>query len=236
MVLSILIVLLSSTSSVLANAHSAQSTYTQKAQQLLNKMTPEEKVGQLFLITFHGDALSEDSELFSLMQDYQIGGVVLTRANENFTGPENTLESATALIAQLQQRNWENSLSDFANEEMEQTKNNYVPLFIGISQDGDSYPFDQILSGLSTVPNQMAIGATFSTDLAKSNGELLGRELQAVGFYLFWDLLWMFLIPAILPAMPVWAHEPSEVTRIGLGNWVNSLSAVCIPAAIQNWS
>lgn len=185
LVLSILIVLLSSTSSVLANAHSAQSTYTQKAQQLLNKMTPEEKVGQLFLITFHGDTLSEDSELFSLMQDYQIGGVVLTRANENFTGPENTLESATALIAQLQQKNWENSLSDFANEEMEQTKNNYVPLFIGISQDGDSYPFDQILSGLSTVPNQMAIGATFSTDLAKSNGELLGRELQAVGFNLF---------------------------------------------------
>ena len=66
--------LLSSTGSVLANSQNAQNTYTQKAQQLLDKMTPEEKVGQLFLITFQGDTLSEDSELFALMQDYQVGG------------------------------------------------------------------------------------------------------------------------------------------------------------------
>ncbi len=185
LVLSILIVMLSSTGSVLANSQNAQSTYTQKAQQLLNKMTPEEKVGQLFLITFQGDTISEDSELLDLMQDYQVGGVVLSRADDNFSGPDNTVATAAAFIKQLQQKNWENSLANFANEEMEQTQKNYVPLFIGISQDGDSFPFDQILSGLSTLPNQMAIGATFSTELAKSSGELLGQELQAMGFNLF---------------------------------------------------
>ncbi|MGV8025215.1 MAG: glycoside hydrolase family 3 N-terminal domain-containing protein [Anaerolineaceae bacterium] len=185
LVLSILTLLLSSTGSVLANSQDAQNTYTQKAQQLLNKMTPEEKVGQLFLITFQGDTISENSELFDLMQDYQVGGVVLSRADDNFSGPEGTVTNTFALITQLQQNNWENSLSGFINEEMEQTKKNYVPLFIGISQDGDSYPFDQILSGLSTLPNQMAIGATFSTELAKSSGELLGQELQAMGFNLF---------------------------------------------------
>ncbi|MHB8808097.1 MAG: glycoside hydrolase family 3 N-terminal domain-containing protein [Anaerolineaceae bacterium] len=185
LVLSILALLLSSTGSVLANSQNAQNTYTQKAQQLLDKMTPEEKVGQLFLITFQGDTLSEDSELFALMQDYQVGGVILSRADDNFSGPEGTVTNAYALITQLQQKNWENSLAGFINEEMEQSKKNYVPLFIGISQDGDSYPFDQILSGLSTLPNQMAIGATFSTELAKSSGELLGQELQAMGFNLF---------------------------------------------------
>ena len=185
LVLSILAILLSSTSSVLANSQNAQSTYTQKAQQLLDKMTPEEKVGQLFLITFQGDTISEDSELFDLMQDYQVGGVILSRADDNFSGPEGTVTNTFALITQLQQKNWENSLAGFVNEEMEQSKKNYVPLFIGISQDGDSYPFDQILSGLSTLPNQMAIGATFSTELAKSSGELLGQELQAMGFNLF---------------------------------------------------
>lgn len=185
LILSILVTLLASTRPVLANARSAQSTYTQKAQQVLNKMTPEEKVGQLFLITFQGDTILEDSELVALMQDYQIGGVVLSRADDNFSGPDDTVTTTAALIRQLQQNNWKNSLTDLANEEMEQTKKNYVPLFIGISQDGDSYPFDQILSGLSTQPNQMAIGATFSTELARSSGELLGQELQAMGFNLF---------------------------------------------------
>ena len=185
LVLSILALVFSSTGSVLANSQNVQDTYTQRAQQLLNKMTPEERVGQLFLITFQGDTISEEGELFALLQDYQVGGVVLSRSDDNFTGPEGTVDSAAALIAQLQQTTWQNSLSMVESEEGTQIKKNYAPLFIGISQDGDSYPFDQILSGLSTLPNQMAIGATFSTELAKSSGELLGQELHALGFNLF---------------------------------------------------
>lgn len=185
LVLSILLLILSSTGSVLANSQNAQNTYTQKAQQLLDKMTPEEKVGQLFLITFQGNTVSDELELSNLLQDYQVGGVILSRADDNFSGPEDTVQSASDLITQLQQKTWENSLAGFINEEMEQTQKNYVPLFIGISQDGDSYPFDQIISGLSSLPNQMAIGATFSTELAKSSGELLAQELQALGFNLF---------------------------------------------------
>lgn len=185
LVLNILTLVFSSTGSVLANSQNVQDTYTQKAQQLLNKMTPEEKVGQLFLITFQGDAISEDGELSTLLQDYQVGGVVLSRSDDNFTGPDGTVESAAALITQLQQKNWQNSTIMVESEEGTQIKRSYIPLFIGISQDGDSYPFDQILSGLSTLPNQMAIGATFSTDLAESSGELLGQELHALGFNLF---------------------------------------------------
>ena len=185
LVLSILALVFSSTGSVLANSQNVQDTYTQRAQQLLNKMTPEERVGQLFLITFQGDTISEEGELSALLQDYQVGGVVLSRSDDNFTGPEGTVDSAAALIAQLQQTVWQNSLSMVESEDGTQIKKNYAPLFIGISQDGDSYPFDQILSGLSTLPNQMAIGATFSTELAKSSGELLGQELHALGFNLF---------------------------------------------------
>ncbi len=185
LILSILILVFSSTGSVLANSQGVQDTYTQKAQQLLNKMNPEEKVGQLFLITFQGDTISEDGELSALLQDYQVGGVVLSRSDDNFTGPDGTVESSAALITQLQMETWQNSMSTVDSEDGKQIKRNYAPLFIGISQDGDSYPFDQILSGLSTLPNQMAIGATFSTELAKSSGELLGQELHAMGFNLF---------------------------------------------------
>ena len=185
LILSILTLLLSSTGSVLANSQNAQSTYTQKAQQLMNKMTPEEKVGQLFLITFQGGTIGEDGELSTLLRDYQVGGVILSRSDDNFTGPDGTIEDAATLITELQQNTWQNSLTKVEDEEGKQTKRNYIPLFVGISQDGDSYPYDQILSGMSTLPTQMAIGATFSTELAKSSGELLGKELHAMGFNLF---------------------------------------------------
>jgi len=184
LVLSILILTLSGTNPVFASAQTAQSTYLQKAQQLLDQMTPAEKIGQLFLITFKGNTVEEGSELYSLLQDYQVGGVVLSRTDDNFTGPEDTTQAVFELTSQLQNIVWNNSLAGFIDSEEQQLDRIYVPLFIGIAQDGDSYPFDQILSGVSTLPNQMAIGATFSTDLAKSTGELLGRELQALGFNL----------------------------------------------------
>ncbi|HAF62802.1 MAG TPA: hypothetical protein DCK95_10835 [Anaerolineaceae bacterium] len=184
LVLSILALLMGSSAPVYASSQKQESTYTQKAQQLLEKMTAEEKIGQLFLITFNGNTIEEDSALYALLRDYQVGGVMLTRDNDNFSGPEDTIQTTFELTSQLQQTVRENSLTGFINEELEQVSDNYVPLFIGISQDGDSYPFDQIISGLSTLPNQMAVGATFSTDLANSSGELLARELQALGFNL----------------------------------------------------
>jgi len=184
LVLSILVLLMGSNTVVYASSQEQESTSLQKAQQLLGKMTAEEKIGQLFLITFQGDSIEEGSELSAFLQDYQVGGVILSRDNENFTGPNDTVQTTFNLTSQLQRTVRENSLTGFINEELEQVSNNYVPLFIGISQDGDSYPFDQIISGLSPLPNQMAIGATFSTDLASASGELLARELQALGFNL----------------------------------------------------
>ena len=46
----------------------------------------------------------------------------------------------------------------------------YVPLFVGISQEGDGAPHDQILSGLTPLPNAMAIGATWKTEMAQQVG------------------------------------------------------------------
>ena len=62
--------------------------------------------------------------------------------------------------------------------------NDYVPLFIGISQAGDVYPGDQIISGMTPLPSQMAIGATSDSRLAEESGILLGKELAELGFNL----------------------------------------------------
>lgn len=151
-----------------------------KALELLNDLSPEEKVGQLFLVTFKGTDFGKDSQIYDLIVKHHIGGVVLTNSNNNFIGPENTLSEAYNLTSGLQQTAWEakNSLGGGV-------AGNYIPLFIGISQEGDLNPNDQIINGMTPLPNQMAIGATWKPELAQKVGNVMGMELKNLGINLF---------------------------------------------------
>ena len=152
---------------------------------LLLTMTPEEKVGQLFLVTFEGAAVEEGSDIYDLISRYHIGGVVLLAENDNFTS-EDTLAQAQTLITSLQQLEWDTTEPASNDEDINSTEQPaYVPLFIGIPQTGNGFPTDQILSGLTEIPSQMAIGATWDLDLASQVGDTLGRELNALGFNLY---------------------------------------------------
>ena len=97
--------------------------------------------------------------------------------------------------------------SDGAGE-LKPRRNVYVPLFIGISQEGDGAPHDQILSGLTPLPNAMAIGATWNTELAQQVGSVLGNELSALGFNFF-----------LGPSLDV-VESPNPSARIDLGTRV----------------
>jgi hypothetical protein len=57
-----------------------------KAETWLNAMTPEERVGQLFLVPFTGDSATRDSDIADLILNYKIGGVILLADNNNITG------------------------------------------------------------------------------------------------------------------------------------------------------
>ena len=57
---------------------------------ILNSMTPEERVGQLFLVTFTGTDTSETSQIYNLMTQYHVGGVVLLAENDNFVPAPDT--------------------------------------------------------------------------------------------------------------------------------------------------
>ena len=48
----------------------------EKAAFQLSAMTPEEKVGQLFLITFNGPDTSPAAPIIELITNYHIGGVI----------------------------------------------------------------------------------------------------------------------------------------------------------------
>lgn len=153
---------------------------------ILNSMTPEEKVGQLFLVTFKGTDVGAGSQIYDLMVRYHIGGVVLLEQNDNFTPAPDTAAQTYTLINSLQRLEWDLSRNPVINPlTAEQFDSTYVPLFVGVAQEGNGFPTDQILNGLTPLPSEMAIGATWNTALAQRVGEVLGRELSALGFNLF---------------------------------------------------
>lgn len=155
------------------------------AEQMLALMTAEEKVGQLFLVSFEGSEVSSNPQLQQLISQYHIGGVVLSARNDNFQGPADTLIQAYGLNADLQRVEWESSqVEQMDPETQELFTPRYIPLFIGISQEGDLTPYDQIINGLTALPNQMAIGATWDSNMAQKVGAVAGQELSALGFNL----------------------------------------------------
>lgn len=158
---------------------------TTRAEALLQTMSTEEKVGQLFLITFNGSEIDENSEIYKLISKYQIGGVVLRTEKKNFS-EEDTAASVQELTRTLQEVVWNFSSQVIDIENSGRTKGyTYVPLLIGVQQLGDGYPGDQILSGVTQMPSQLAIGASWDVSLANQVGEILGNELGALGINLY---------------------------------------------------
>ena len=151
----------------------------QQAAQLLEQMTPEERVGQLFLVTYQGTDLSEESSIYKLITDYHIGGVIQKVTNDNFAspGPAEAMDASEFFNQnrQLQQITWNKSGTPGT------TENPFIPLFIGLTQDSDSYSFEQILQGITPLANAMALGATWDTELTAQTASILGSELSKLG-------------------------------------------------------
>ena len=179
-----LLILLTFIASLLGPVSAARAqtqTPPTKVLAVLAAMTPEERVGQLFLVTFRGTDTSAESQIYDLIVNHHVGGVALLAENDNFIDEPDTINAAHQLINKLQTIEWETTTSLSPTSD----RNTYVPLFIGISQDGDGAPNDQILSGLTPLPDAMAIGATWKTELAQQVGNVLGSELSALGFNLY---------------------------------------------------
>jgi beta-N-acetylhexosaminidase len=151
-----------------------------RAEALLAQMTPEERVGQLFLLTFEGSNLQTDDPILALIRDNHISGVVLRSGNNNLIGPESTLTSLRELVGTLQSAEYEASLPS-ADSETVIEPGVYLPLLVGVIQEGNGPEYSEIMSGVSTTPSQMAIGATWDPALSRETGEVIGAELSATG-------------------------------------------------------
>ncbi len=151
----------------------------------LATLTTEEKVGQLFLITFKGVDTSPASPIFELISNYHIGGVILNRDNDNFQNPNNMPEDCWNLVKELQMIEFDTSdLTTEDSASLGGKSSEYIPLLIGISQEGDRSEFSELITGLSPIPSQMSLGATWDPSLAEQVGSQVGRELSSLGINL----------------------------------------------------
>jgi beta-N-acetylhexosaminidase len=157
----------------------------QKAKTMLLKLTPEEKVGQLFLITLSGTTFDEKSQIYDLITRHHIGGVILTRANDNISWGADSLKQLSQLTNEVQQSEWESAQLVVSNQNGIGFSPQYIPMLIGISQEGNSYPNDQLLQGVTSLPSLMSVGATWNPLMAEQVGAVMGKELAALGFNLY---------------------------------------------------
>lgn len=137
----------------------------------LAAMSPEERVGQLFIVTFMGRDAAPGSDVAQLILEAKAGGVVLLASNGNVSNQGDTPGDVQRLTNVLQTL----ALSP---------EGAGVPLFIAVDHEGDGYPYTRITNGLTPLPDSMAIGATWQPEFARRAGEIAGRELSALGINL----------------------------------------------------
>jgi beta-N-acetylhexosaminidase len=59
-------------------------------QEIIARMSVEERIGQLFVVTFAGSDVGPGSDIAQLIVQYRVGGVVLLSSNGNFSNQGDT--------------------------------------------------------------------------------------------------------------------------------------------------
>ncbi|MEZ4661442.1 MAG: glycoside hydrolase family 3 N-terminal domain-containing protein [Caldilineaceae bacterium] len=171
----------------------------------LGQMSVADKVGQLFVVSFEGNDVSELGDIAELIYVYRVGGIALSPRMHNFTNDKNTNtpENVARLINQLQAISYglflpngdalnldqlatyqergipPSGLRALARSEDLNPLN--IPLFIAVEQQGDNLPNTMLRQGFTELPSPLALGATWKPDLAKKVGRIVGQQLRAVG-------------------------------------------------------
>ncbi len=121
----------------------------------LQKMTLEQKVGQLMMVGFGGQSM--DPRIEALVKGFEVGGICIFKRN----------------IADAAQ------LARF-NDALRELLADGVPPFIAVDQEGGNVV--RISDGVTVLPGNMALGATRSPKLAWEAGKVQGEDLRRLGF------------------------------------------------------
>ena len=123
----------------------------------LQRMSVDEKVGQLLLVGIGGKRVSQVAKAHITKRF--AGGIILF--GRNITDAQ----QVASLTTELQQ--------------VAQQTPNAIPLFIAMDQEGGIVA--RLKKGVSVFPGNLALGATRSEHLAEKAGEITALELSAVG-------------------------------------------------------
>ena len=119
----------------------------------LNRMTLEEKIGQMLLVGFEGTSINK--ELRILVEDEKVGGLIL------FKGNIETSSQLKYLVEDI------NKLS------------RSVPLFISIDEEGGRV--NRLPNDISKFPSASEIGAKNDEEYSYENGRKMGGVLKNYG-------------------------------------------------------
>jgi Beta-glucosidase-related glycosidases len=151
----------------------------------LSRMPPAARVGQLFIVTFPGTDTAETSAIYDLIVNERIGGVLLSPDNGNILNEGNAPAQVATLTSQLQRLAWDAAQIPLPVSEGKTATSPYVPLFIAVRQ-GERIGLPTLpISGTTPLPSPMAIGATWNPAHAEAVGQIVGKELHALGINLF---------------------------------------------------
>ncbi|HEY3290396.1 MAG TPA: hypothetical protein VGK87_09735, partial [Anaerolineae bacterium] len=147
--------------------------YAKTVASIIKGMTVNQKVGQLFMVDFMGSDASASSDIADLIMNYHVGGVQLHASNQNIVnGSDGTLHVAELTnklqaIAAITQTS-----TTFGATPTPQGLSvahiypqgiDFIPLFIATQQEGDGAPNSNITQGVTQIPSELAIGATWHT-------------------------------------------------------------------------
>lgn len=160
------------------------------AQILLRNMSVAQKVGQLFLIQFEGDDTSATSDIADLIANYKVGGVQLKASRQNFVngpeGPRQVLSLTNRLQAMVLLTGTPGATPEppptaVPGQVPAASGPAFIPLFTAVEQEGDGWPYSEISQGLTPLPSEMALGATWKPEYAETAGRSVGAELSRIG-------------------------------------------------------
>jgi beta-N-acetylhexosaminidase len=163
-----------------AYGNSYPSGVSQRVSDIFNRMTTEEKIGQLFMVELSGKDISPTSDIYPLLSSYHVGGVLLDRENGNWHSGPGEAAAVLSLSNGLQQIE-----TDAVGSQGDNSGGEYLPLFIAMRGGGDGYPDSQLITDLTNLPSEMTLGASWQPQLAMNVGNTLGRELSLIGINLY---------------------------------------------------
>ena len=151
---------------------------------LLERMSPEERVGQLFLVALTNDDNYIPEQIEGLIRTGHIAGVIIQ------PGEGDAFSSALDLqttINNLQQLEFDNSSNATVldSETGNYREPVYIPLYVAADPDNGITPLSQLTEESSYIPAPLSIGATWDTQIAFSTGEVIGQELYNLGINMY---------------------------------------------------